>query len=189
MLILVVALAAALVPTGGTCGLQDTGGTNSEYIWTAIIGPEDNKTYLQNTGFIAGSYPGSPAKCCVELAHNSTGFQDNDGHTGKTNFLSMLVSEIILIVNTTTRAVKFFRGSSMFSRRWLRIKPGQLCKLLIRKQGEFYTRSQLGIVRSLLFFSRCTSIIWLVLARAILDLVLSNLWEVCPFNKPDICAS
>lgn len=151
MLLLALTLAIALLPTGGACGLQYT----------------DN---LPN----GGVYPGAPAKFCFLLMGRHHGFITSDG----SYIISLVISEVLLIISSSTRVIKLFRTSSDFSRMWLRHKPAQLCKQFVRKLEERHKRSSRGLTRLIYHGGHCTIIAFILLARAIYDLADSILWEV-----------
>lgn len=118
-------------------------------------------------------FPGSPTKCCFSAMSRSTKFIGT--HTS--NFISMVISEVIIISSTLTRLSKFFRYSSELSNKWLRQKPSQLCKYIARKLEVRFKDSNSTLMRSIYFFSHCA------IARVVYDCANSILWEVCPLKS------
>ncbi|KFZ07537.1 hypothetical protein V501_06376 [Pseudogymnoascus sp. VKM F-4519 (FW-2642)] len=151
MILLAITLAIALLPTGGACGLQNG-----------------------YTRYNDGVYPGAPAKCCFLLMGRHHGFIPSDGPY----IVLLVVSEVLLIISSSTRVIKLFQTSSDFSRMWLRHKPAQLCKQFVRKLEEKRKRSSRGLTRLIYHGGHCTIIAFILLARAIYDLTDSILWEI-----------
>mgnify|MGYP001585796952 CR=1 FL=1 len=152
MLLLAVTLVVALLPTGGTCGLPDN--------------------------FNKGFFPGAPAKCCFLLMGRRHGFITDDG----SSVASLIASELLLIISSSTRAIKLFKTSSDFARMWSRRKPAQLCKRFVRKLDERHKRSRRGLAQFTYYAGHCTIVTFILLARAIYDLADSILWEVSWYN-------
>lgn len=96
MFILVIMLAVALVMTGGACGLQpDAAFANSNVMKTSNASPI--MTHTEDL------YPGSPARCCFERVSDGS-FKGDDW---RTDFLSMIVSEVLLVLSSVTRIFNF----------------------------------------------------------------------------------
>lgn len=165
MVCLVLMLAVALIPTGGECGLHKVRWNNTLPI------PATNSS---TSDFVV--FPGSPAKCCFSTMSRRNKFIGT--HTS--NFVSMAISEVIIISSTLTRLLKFFRYSSELSNKWLRQKPSQMCKYIARKLEVRFNDSNPTLMRSIYFFSHCAIMVFIVLARVIYDCANSILWEVCP---------
>ncbi|KFY46930.1 hypothetical protein V495_02160, partial [Pseudogymnoascus sp. VKM F-4514 (FW-929)] len=112
MLLLVLALAVAFIPTGGPCGME-------------YINPEAFQRNLWISGIIPYTlrFPGSPAMCCYTKMSNTGRFID----VYPSGFISMMISEVLLFSSSLTRAVKLFRKSTEFSKTLLRHKPAQMC--------------------------------------------------------------
>ncbi|RFU26532.1 hypothetical protein B7463_g9794, partial [Scytalidium lignicola] len=167
MLLLVVILAVALVPTGGACGLQDA----RQYNYTRTTAPYgSNIPYWSFTPEAAGS----PAKCCFSEMPKKETFIGPDN----TDFLSMIASEVVLISSSFTKALKLFRGSSNFAKAWLRHKPAQTCKRLARNLEDRFNNPKLIPKQRIYFVCHCILITFIVFARAVYDLAESMLWKM-----------
>lgn len=163
MMLLVVTLAVALVPTGGSCGLQTAADFYRLYNGTT-------QTWSDPPVF-----PGSPAKCCFLEMSDPSIFLGPDSNY----WLSMGSSEVVLIISSFTRALKLFRGSSNFFKQWLRHKPARLCKHIARNFEARYLNSTSRLGRQICFICHSGIMVFIVFMRAIYDLTDSMLWEVC----------
>ncbi|KAF8858240.1 hypothetical protein BDZ45DRAFT_726201 [Acephala macrosclerotiorum] len=166
MLLLVVILAVALVPTGGACGIQNAGQKNPTYI-------SSKHSTVAVTNGTEKAYPGAPAKCCFELSyHHHFVNADLD------YFLSMVASELVLISSTVTRVIMFFRGSSQFATEWFKERPARAGKSIIRKIEEHYTQSRSSPVRSMCFMLHSIGMVFWIYCQAIYDMGESIFWEI-----------
>jgi hypothetical protein len=76
------------------------------------------------------------------------------------------------------RVFKLFRGSSGFSKTWLRHKPAKMCKRIASKLEERYYDSYLNSARGMYIACYCAIMAFITFARAIYDCVDSLLFEV-----------
>jgi hypothetical protein len=129
--------------------------------------------YHRNMGY----YPGAPAKYCFLLMSRHRGF-----FYDVSSIIALVISEVLLIISSSTRAIKLFWTSSDFSRMWSRRKPAQLCKHFVKRLEERYKRSSRGLTRLTYYAGHCTIITFILLARVIYDLADSILWEVSCYN-------
>ncbi|KFZ14982.1 hypothetical protein V501_02943 [Pseudogymnoascus sp. VKM F-4519 (FW-2642)] len=96
----------------------------------------------------------------------------------KNKFDVMMVSEAMLIGSSLTRVFKLFRGSSEFSKTWLRHKPAKMCKRIASKLEERYYDSYLNSARGMYIACYCAIMAFITFARAIYDCVDSLLFEI-----------
>lgn len=166
MLLLVVILAVALVPTGGACGIENVGQGGTTYT------PSANST-VAVTNKTGKTYPGAPAKCCFELS-----YYHHFIHADLDYFLSMVASELVLISSTVTRAIKFFHGSSQFATEWFKKRPARASKSIVRKIEEHYTQSRSPSLQRICFMLHSVGMVFSIYCRAIYDMGESIVWEV-----------
>ncbi|KFY08186.1 hypothetical protein V492_06453 [Pseudogymnoascus sp. VKM F-4246] len=156
MLALMLMVAVALVPTSWDCGMP-----------TSTMAPP--------------FFPGSPAKCCLSRAPTFKGTYasgDDLKSVDKSNFMTMLLSEVLLISSTLTRVIKLFRRSSEFAITWLRHKPARMCRHVTKELEERYDNSNLKSARGMYIAGHCAIMAFMAFARAIYDFVDSILFEI-----------
>jgi len=170
MLLLVLALAVAFIPTGGPCGM--------EYITYEHLSFERKQRISPGIDSDTLRFPGSPAMCCYTKMSNTGRFIA----VYPSGFVSMMISEVLLFSSSLTRAVKLFRKSTEFSKALLGHKPAQMCKRSARKLGDRSSNSNSKLARGIYFAGQFTIVCFLAFARAIYDTVDSILFEVCYHN-------
>lgn len=170
MLLLVLALAVAFIPTGGPCGM--------EYITYEHLSFERKQRISPGIDSDTLRFPGSPAMCCYTKMSNTGRFIA----VYPSGFVSMMISEVLLFSSSLTRAVKLFRRSTEFSKALLGHKPAQMCKRSARKLGDRSSNSNSKLARGIYFAGQFTIVCFLAFARAIYDTVDSILFEVCYHN-------
>lgn len=169
MLVLMIMLAVALIPTGRECRLENYSSRyRSPYTYEMKVDSYEIGYFLPPV------YPGSPAKCCFLALSDKAGFIGT-----KHKFDVMMISEALPICTSLTRVFKLFCTSSEFSKTWLRHKPARMCKRVAKKLEERYCDSYLQLERSMYIAYHCAIMVFIAFARAIYDCADSLLFEVC----------
>jgi hypothetical protein len=163
MLLLVIMLAVALLPTGGNCGLNPQELPNCGSVHNDFPKGKSswNKIYIY--------FPGFPVRCCFGLLGKKPIFSSNSDI-----LLSMIASQVVLFFSSLTRCIKVFRGSSKFAKEWLRKKPSRVWR---KKLTNYQSRSteRAGTQHRYIYIMG-TAV--LILIRAAFDLAESLVWEV-----------
>lgn len=172
MLLLVIMLGIALVPTGGNCGLSPL--VVPFYTWNSA-----QESFPNGRRLLYGTYiyfPGFPARCCFGLLGRDT-FLENTSDT----LLSMITSELVLFFSSLTRCIKVFRVSSNFAKKWFRDKPStKYRRFLTRYQQKYLNEEprQRNLTHSIKAELYVVGIVSLLFGRAVVDLIESLIWEV-----------
>ena len=125
------------------------------------------------------SYPGSPTKCCFDMLAKGD-FCGPDSQV----LSSMVVSQSLLLLSSTSRFIKLSPRGSTFAREWLRHKPARKCKSILKWVEQRLHSDPSNAFRWKRFPYRilCNAIVaFIVLARAVYDIAESLIWEVCYF--------
>ena len=154
MLVLVVMLVAALLPTATP-------------LWQIIYSFE---------------FAGVPAQCFYEvltqlpvLDSDASAWIFTSSAYDVPAAMTGIVSMCYLILSYLVRAIKLSQSGSNFARLWLRKKPGNLAKKLL---DNLHGRSRRGKATIAWLFAYEVLLVLFVIGRAGLDLFESMLWEV-----------
>ena len=98
----------------------------------------------------------------------------------------MLMSQVILFYGSISRFIKLSPRGSSFAREWLRHKPGRMCMRFVVRTEDNLQENTSTLNRFILRFLSGAMVTFLVVAKAILDLVNSLIWEVCYVLSGDL---
>lgn len=123
---------------------------------TIALLPTGHKSWL-----LGYSDAGVPAMCYLQ---DLSGLNISSGHTDY-----MIVSVLVLLVSYFNKVLRLYSTSSELTRKYLRSKPGNFLKRLIRSVENSRLWIPVYVVLS----------VQLVILRAAFDFFESMLWEVC----------
>ena len=144
-------------------------------VTVALLGiallPTGNQSWL-NDGLYDMQTLGVPALCFFQGRNfNKQIFGLSTGIQGP----SMMISILVLFFGYVTRMVKLWPEASGFTRRWLRVKPGDTIKKILRVSHARSKQSNANVCWTL---NRLVFEMIYVSALAYLVILESMLWEV-----------
>lgn len=123
-----------------------------------------------------GYRPGVPAQCFFDLLGDSyAGKVFLRGNLFPDHQVSTYLSLVVLLVSFVTRVIKLSKRSSVFTRRWIRTKPGGLLKKWL---GQLNRRARISGACSLWKFVHEIILGVYVMLKAVFDINESMVWEV-----------
>lgn len=161
MLVTVVLLGVALIPTGDS-------------LWFTGDAYDSHETATQAIA--------APALCYIQRLGSSGHY--NRLQPGSPSGISMIVSLFVLVSSYLTRLIKFSDTSTGFARRWLREKPSQLLKsirnIALRHLEGHEPKSRTSLWTVAYIFNETLY----VLLKILFDSSQSMLWEVRTVSVP-----